>query len=446
MGIWRTSTRLPRASRLIVVVLTVLACTVAPVVTPTPSPSPTATPTPSPTASPVPTAFRTASPMPTPPATPSSAPSPTHSQTPGPVSTTGRIAFFSHGEYGPELYVIDADGSNLVRLSGPNDYLDCAEADIDKQSLAWSPDGTRLAYVAGCRQASRLEIRVVNADGSGLANLTDSGADQCNPAWSPDGSKIAFVSRCDGATRKRQIYVINADGSGLARLSNNRASDLNPVWSPDGNRIGFVSVGRPFGFCEDAGLYWCGPPWIYVMNADGSARRNLTRSGANSWGLAWSPDGTRIAFETSARRPCVELLEGCFGIDPEVFVMAADGLGVFNLSNYGFDPRIGSYATDIGPVWSPDGSRIAFTSDRDGDSEIYVTDADGTNVVNVTNNDVIDVYPAWSPDGSRIAFVSPGGDHTSVYVMNADGSAVVELTRNWGHYVAYPVWSPVLSQ
>ena len=144
---------------------------------------------------------------------------------------------------------------------------------------------------------------------------------------------------------------------------------------------------------------------------------------------AWSPDGTRIAF-TSDR-------DG--GIDNfEIYVMDADGGDQTRITN--------NDAWDGIPAWSPDGTRIAFTSDRDGNLEIYVMDADGSNQTRITNNDALDWDPAWSPDGTRIAFTSErdGNDETfndEVYVMDADGSNQTRITNNdaldWD-----PAWSP----
>jgi TolB protein len=124
---------------------------------------------------------------------------------------------------------------------------------------------------------------------------------------------------------------------------------------------------------------------------------------------AWSPDGSRIAFVSNR--------DG----DVEIYVMKADGSDQIRLTD--------SPDFDGDPAWSPDGERIAFTSLRDGNGEIYVMNADGTNPVRLTNNEAHDWGPAWSPDGSRIAFVSERDGDAEVYVMNADGTEQTNLTN-----------------
>ena len=147
----------------------------------------------------------------------------------------------------------------------------------------------------------------------------------------------------------------------------------------------------------------------------------LTDNYSGDYTPAWSPDGRRIAFQSDR--------DG----DSEIYVMNADGSGVTQLTHNG--------AGDWGPAWSPDGRRIAFQSDRDGDSEIYVMNAAGSGVTQLTHIDAGDYGPAWSPDGQRIAFNSDrDGDH-EIYVMNAAGSGVTQLTHH-GAWDFSPAWSP----
>lgn len=155
--------------------------------------------------------------------------------------------------------------------------------------------------------------------------------------------------------------------------------------------------------------------------ADGSALTRLTNHPARDFGPAWSPDGTRIAFASER--------DG----NLEIYVMNADGSGATRLTNHP--------ATDWGPTWSPDGARIAFASERDGDGEIYVINADGSGVKRLTNDPARDFAPAWSPDGARIAFTSSIDGNGEIYVMNPDGSRLTNLTNN-PSWDANATWSP----
>ncbi len=160
---------------------------------------------------------------------------------------------------------------------------------------------------------------------------------------------------------------------------------------------------------------------IYVINADGTGETRLTTDTTNEAQPAWSPDGTKIAFVSDR--------DG----NNEVYLMNADGTGVTRLTT--------NLTADEQPAWSPDGTRIAFVSDRTGNPEIFVMNADGTNPANVTNNAATDVGPAWSPDGTKIAFHSDRAGDFAIFVMNADGSGVRQLTDP-SVPDELPAWSP----
>jgi Tol biopolymer transport system component len=118
----------------------------------------------------------------------------------------------------------------------------------------------------------------------------------------------------------------------------------------------------------------------------------------------------------------------------EIYVMNADGTNPVRLTNH--------EARDLFPAWSPDGTKIAFTSDRDnGNAELYVMNADGTNPVRLTTHEADDLAPAWSPDGTKIAFTSERDGNLEIYVMNADGTNTVRLTDH-PERDAEPDWSP----
>jgi TolB protein len=175
---------------------------------------------------------------------------------------------------------------------------------------------------------------------------------------------------------------------------------------------------------------------LFAVHPDGSGRRRLTDDPAADTEPAISPDGTRIAFASNRT--------GTW----QVYVMEADG-GRATALTYG-------PSESFEPAWSPDGRRIAFSSNRTGNGDVYVMDADGSNVVQLSGlglrtglPDVVGAddsrqfegSPTWSPDGTRIAFAGEIGDNPDLYVMDADGSSVVRLTDDpTGDW--YPAWSP----
>jgi Tol biopolymer transport system component len=170
---------------------------------------------------------------------------------------------------------------------------------------------------------------------------------------------------------------------------------------------------------------------IYVSGADGTGATNLTEESglfSDDREPAWSPDGTRIAFSS--------LREGAFEAGSDIYVMNADGTGRIRLTD--------TSHVDGEPAWSPDGSRIAYTRCCPGDnSEIFVMNADGTSVANLTDHPGWDSSPAWSPDGGSIAFDTNRDDvdGSEIYVMNADGTDQRNLT-NSGLQDFSPAWSP----
>jgi len=147
----------------------------------------------------------------------------------------------------------------------------------------------------------------------------------------------------------------------------------------------------------------------------------LTRDNAADERPTWSPDGRSITFVSDR--------DG----NPEIYVMDADGTNPVNLTNHPDNDR---YA-----VWSPDGTRIAFHRGRGTKWDVYVMDADGGNPMDLTNRPSNDAWPTWSPDGTRIAFASDRSGNRELYVMNADGTNVVRLTEQPGSN-ARPRWSP----
>lgn len=345
-----------------------------------------------------------------------------------------RIAFWSNRDGGKEIYVMDANGANVKRLT--NNVTD----DVNP---AWSPDGSKLLFESE-RDGNR-EIYVMDADGNNQLRLTRDNAVDSTASWSPDGRLIAFASNRDTGVPynpyNMDIYVMNADGSNVRRIVADPEYDVGPQWSLDGRRILFMT-GRNGNFDvyvmnadgteqknltadhagSDGAPVWSmdghniafarkieGKDQLFVMDSDGSNLKRVTHDAANHGSLGWSPDGSKLTFQTD--------LDGNW----EIYAISVDG-ELAQLTN--------DAAEDVMPDWSPDGNKIAFSSNRNGKQQIYVMNADGSSPAQITNSPAEDTEPAWAPDGKQIAFASLRDGNKEIYVMNADGTNARRLTND----------------
>jgi hypothetical protein len=217
-----------------------------------------------------------------------------------------------------------------------------------------------------------------------------------------------------------QLFVMNADGANRQQVTEDNADDITPVWSPDGQRVAFVSQrddNREIYIVESDGL-----------SAGGIGVVNLTQHPAEDWTPAWSPDGQQLAFSSNR--------QGSW----EIFVIDADGTNLRQITSDG--------AGNLSPVWSPDGEMMAYSSKRDGNWEIYVMSApdDQGQVAGgaqrLTFSDGNDLSPLYSPQGDRIAFESNREGNVEIYVVNADGSNQQNLSNLPYADDHGPVWSP----
>jgi TolB protein len=260
-----------------------------------------------------------------------------------PGSAVGQLAFTDDRDGNDEIYLVNADGAGLQRLT--------TNPAVDIQPT-WSPDGSKLAFSSD--RGGKSNIYVMNVDGSNVLNLSQGSGDDFLPAWSPDGSKIAFVRDLADPQTNWDIFVMDADGGNQTNLTNNADFAAAPAWSPDGTRIAFESDREAEVLFE-----------IFVMNADGTGVVNVTNSTGDDEFPTWSPDGNRIAFMTDRQT------------NFEIFVADQSGTNPINLTNHP--------AADFRPEWSPEGDRIAFSSDRyGGKGDLLVMAPDGTGLIRLT--------------------------------------------------------------
>jgi TolB protein len=332
----------------------------------------------------------------------------------------------AHGSQPRDLFRVRADGTGLENVSrSPGAY----------RMLSLSPDGSRIAF--GSCDIGIWSMRTDGTDRLQLTNRGEEGAgDRCNyhPRWSPDGTRIAFAT-----TREFRyvgppawaLYVMNADGSEPRNVSSPVGEEEggtwnNPVgWTPDG-RVVFDYYRR----VDDQTM----TIETFVARADGSGVESVFGR-PDDFAAHWSPDGSMIVF---LRRE---------GDANHLMVTNANGTGLRALTGEAGDYWLPSASVSVvgndHDPWSPDGGRIAYTVQRIEAStwwtEIHVVNVDGTGHLQLTPTGMRATFGGWSPRGDRIAFSGSEGDASDVYLIDADGTGMVNITGS-PHGDAFPMW------
>jgi dipeptidyl aminopeptidase/acylaminoacyl peptidase len=259
------------------------------------------------------------------------------------------------------------DGPDLMAVDPAHPTNRISLGPSDRSPMAWSRDGARLLLGFGPGKfGNRYGLSVLNADGSRIRLAT---GEHYSASFSPDGNMVVYDEwdRRDGDPVATALYVVDSTGGTPTLLVAGRGGFRTHVssaaWSPDGSRIAFIEstvVGHDIGGTIDRDT-------LSVVNADGTGRRVLRDLGredrspaAGAGGIVWSPDGSRLAFTTG-----------------QIFVVNADGSKLRRLTNEGYN---------YNPVWSPDGSTIAFTHDGPGETgnppgdELFAMASDGTDM------------------------------------------------------------------
>lgn len=281
---------------------------------------------------------------------------------------TGQVVFASTRSGIPQLYLINADGTGLTQIT-------LMEQGACQPS--WSPDGIQLVFISPCVGRgdfyetiyNEASLYTINADGTGLKQLTQSPGSDFEPAWSPAGRRIAFTSVRDGF---RQIYALDIESLQVTLLTNTTSAieSSQPAWSPDGSKIAYT--------VKRVGTYQ-----VWAMNDVGQEAIQLARSGQELWDFlpVWSADGRNVYF--NQRHP------GPF----RPWLMRV------NYEDLSQDAQRLNFPTPIEDIsFSPDGLWLVYEGmDGEGNREIYFMTSAGSGRTRLTNDPSIDFDPAWRP-------------------------------------------------
>jgi len=346
------------------------------------------------------------------------------------------ICFVSERSGNRDIWIMEADGSNPSQLT--------TNTGLDEQPVP-SPDGQRIAYVsdsgnpaAGPSELPNTDVWVMNVDGTGGTRLTSFTTNRCTqPAWSPGGEDIVFFSEDGGDW----LYRVPADGSGAPTILESGLARYNPEYSPDGSSLiydrdtgggwwdlyrrtmpdgpetalatGLHSVAGAYSHSGDRIAYvqvLLAVSAVRMMNADGTNDHLVIDNSSvayDGWGqLAWSPDDTLLAASIyNSLYPSVPEFDNFIQIlDPDTGAEIYRTTSGRNMFAYECSLYSARQFVAANNVWSPDGSQLVFVSNRDGNWEVYVMDADGTDQTNLSLNSAWDGEPVWVDAPSQAGF------------------------------------------
>ena len=249
------------------------------------------------------------------------------------------------------------------------------------------------------------EIYSLDLQTNDLVRLTDHPETDYYSCWTPDGAQIAFYSTRNG---NADLYLMDHDGTQIRQVTKHEGHDALPSVSPDGQKVAFVSQRDTIGRN------------LFIINVDGSNVRQLTSNSDYEESPSWSPDGKHLLFTRQLR------------IEGDTSHAANGEIFKYDLSS-GEETRMTKKpGFDSGARYSPDGKQIAFYGLENDLFNIYLMNADGTNLTNLTNDTTECYSPAWSPDGSWIAYTGGNASNYELWIINVRTGEKRQITYSEG--------------
>ncbi len=356
-----------------------------------------------------------------------------------------RLAFQAYRSSTWNIWTVNADGTGLQQVtSGP----------FDDREPHWSPDGARLAFSSD--RGGNYDVWVLTLATGNARQLTTNPANDFMPAWSPDGNEIAFVSDRRDA---RGVYASAVDSGAERLVLTDARSIAAPTYSPDGKTVAYTAIDGAVSAlivgaaniadaAEDVFPFraqWLSPSEL-LYTADGQIKRRSSSGGA-ARAIAFSADVTftrqaftpkRRAFPSKGPQPVRGIMHPAISPDGAQVAFAALGdLWLVPASGGEVAPeRLTSDAfVDTDPAWSPDGTRLAFSTDRDGAMDLWIRDVRTRSERKIASRAM---SAAWSPDGTRIAFLDPESQLQIVDVASGKVHKAHDRLNEPGR----PSWSP----
>ncbi|MDI3515022.1 MAG: TolB protein [Rhodocyclaceae bacterium] len=313
------------------------------------------------------------------------------------TAADAEVAFVSIRNGNAHIFLSDGKGNDRALTVGESVNL----------QPSWSPDGTQIAFTSNREGLSK--VFVMDAQGGEARRLTADDAIETTPSWSPDGSAIAFYSRGAASDQVELRVVELASGKHISIVGNGleKGPDV-PAWSADGRRIAFPGIGAS------------GKSEIWVAERDGSNLREVSANASKrtKGQPSLSPDGSQVAYVADMR--------GAIAI----FVTDLATGESRNLT-------AGVEASHENPRWSPDGKQLLFSSSRDDEGrtrmDIFVMNADGSEVRNLTRHPHEDFNAQWSGDGRRVVFNSLRTGTSQIFALDLMSGATLRMSENTSH-------------